>query len=1028
MKGDAPILLARGRRAEIVRVTDEHDRTRILKLVRGGRDRERVERAMTAEFELHRRLRARGLVGCLGLESDGETWALHFEDVGGLSLDLRPGRLTAEEVRQVATSLARTLADLHAEGVLHLAVDPSHVLVLPGSSARLIGFGQAMPYPRAIVWPERARTDTTFLAPELTGRIALPVDARTDLYALGASITWMIARASGPTDPALAAIAAHLVAPHPDDRPASAQAVLGLLADDDVAPRGARVASSPELGGVRLVLDEAPRALFAAEVAAVALTAATDAPALHVGDLARRRADLGLGDPDGAIARLGRAVDEPLLLALDGLDRFDDRLVRAIVRRVRAPFAAPLTVWIAASEADPAQLEVIRAAIAARGAVETRAPASEARPHVVARATDADVTALVLALYVADADVDRAHLAGPLDGEIADVVMRATRDGLVLPILDTTRVRLDDAGRALAASLGAGAHGAAAIALGEALEPDEQRAHRLARVASFSASAVATAGQKLHVAMLLVDAIETTALGEAHTASAALGVTLLSMLDGDQRRDAKTSVRRALAEAARAAIEARDDRPRETLLGALLAMAAEPLDVAEVHALRAIAAFRRDDEVTALVEARAASKVLGVEMPVSASHARAAVETTAIAPTLLASGGELYTALRTTDGRKNVLVHDLLHAALAHARRLPPALATLLATTTLRESLARGASPATVLALSHLAVVTLDRARPLARAAARAAFTLSRRFRDTHARARAVIALTLTEAELDIEARAERARRARDEAVLAGLVDAAVDAIIAIVRVRARAGESLHALEAELREGARALGTQDPSIAALLQTVENLLADDTRLPWIHRGPTFEEGSIVEALEHGDRTTAARAIAAQLVLAGLFERVETVERLRAALALLGEDERAARDVPGFALQTALTASTMDAPLLPRTGKLLAVLGEAALDVRRRGAARLAVAEWLERLGADELALGLHEALAREGPSRAPAMERAVFAERLARAYGRRGDVAQSEAALREAHALYRRAGVNAKARALEAQHPWLAKGE
>ena len=208
------------------------------------------------------------------------------------------------------------------------------------------------------------------------------------------------------------------------------------------------------------------------------------------------------------------------------------------------------------------------------------------------------------------------------------------------------------------------------------------------------------------------------------------------------------------------------------------------------------------------------------------------------------------------------------------------------------------------------------------------------------------------------------------------------------------------------------------------QTVENLTNDDDHAPWIHHGPTFEEGSIVEALEHGDRTTAARAIAAQLVLAGLFERVETVERLTSALALLGEDERAARDVPGFALQTSLAALTAPRPIVPTTGKLVSLLADAMLDVRKRGAARLGIAEWLDRLGLEETALDIREALVHENVETTATMERAVFAERLARAHGKRGDAARSADALREAHALYLEAGVRAKARALEAQHPFL----
>ncbi len=1028
MRGDAPILLARGRRADVVRVTDEHDRTRVLKLVRGGLDRARVEDAMTREFELLRCLRARGVVGCLGLESDGESWALHFEDTGATSLDLRPGRVSPDDAARIAIDLARTLVDLHAEDVLHLAIDPSHVLVVPGGQTRLVGFGDAVRFacvhrPRGWSAPQ-----TPFVAPELAGTISMPIDARTDLFALGATITWMLAGAhrAGEDADRLAEVARWLASPHPDDRPESAEQALACLLGER-APLEAR-APGPSLGHAAntLILVDASPGAFDAHVARLALSASARGEVLHRGLCADRRAEAGLADPDASLARLERATGAPTCLALDGIDATDDRLFAAIARRVRAPAAGPLMVLLARTEGDGEYVARLERTFANHTRVE-HARLAEDVPDLAP--ISAAATRILALLAAAQCDVEVTLLETLTAGDARAALREAARAGHARIVLGSDRARITASGLAYANARGDVVSRARdAHALFRVLEPHEPRAHRLARVAARAVAVLEHDPDRQHVAMLLVDAIETTTLGEAYTACAQFGVALLALLDGDERRAAKTSIRRALAEAARAAVSSDDSLLAERLLGAVAAIAKEPLDVGEVHTLRAIAAFERDDEVTALVEAHAAARALGFSFPMNVTPLRAAMETTALAPTLLLRDGDVYATLDTTEGLANVLVHDLLHAALESARRLPPALASSLAAATLRESLSRGGSPATVLALAHVAISVLDRAPALARSAAKAALALSRRFRDVEARARANIVYALALSDEPSSARLARIRHARDEAIREGLDVIAVDATIAAVRTLARSGEELEALGEELRDGARALGRMDPSIGALLQSIENLVRDDGHTPWIHRGPTFEEGNVVEALEHGDRTTAARAIASQLVLAGLFERVETAERLNAALRLLGEDERAARDVPGFVLHTTLASLTAATPIIPRTRTLVSLFGEAAFDARRRGTARLALAEWLDRLGADELALGMRETLVRDGRldgGRTGTLERAVFAERLARAYGRHGDAASAENALREAHALYAKSGAMAKVRALEAAHPWLA---
>lgn len=83
-------------------------------------------------------------------------------------------------VAALALQLARALATIHAEGLIHRDLSPANVLVDAHGHARLIDFGLVAPTGEA-----GAPAGTPlFLAPEAIAQA--PVDARADLYALGA--------------------------------------------------------------------------------------------------------------------------------------------------------------------------------------------------------------------------------------------------------------------------------------------------------------------------------------------------------------------------------------------------------------------------------------------------------------------------------------------------------------------------------------------------------------------------------------------------------------------------------------------------------------------------------------------------------------------------------------------------------------------------------------------------------------------------------------------------------------------------
>ncbi len=216
-----------------------------------------------------------------------------------------PGRCAATwaAIAPVVERLLEALAAVHAAGVVHRDLKPANVLVTPDGRPTIIDFGIA----RSVGHGARLTTRDAilgtprYLAPEALFDAA--VDGRADLYALGVMI-WEALRGAGPypdeapitaklvaaprladapppgMDPEAAAWVDALLAPNPDDRPASSSEALGRLRHGQPgaslpwvgragvlhevlralqAGRGVRIAAAPGMGLSRLLREVAAR-------------------------------------------------------------------------------------------------------------------------------------------------------------------------------------------------------------------------------------------------------------------------------------------------------------------------------------------------------------------------------------------------------------------------------------------------------------------------------------------------------------------------------------------------------------------------------------------------------------------------------------------------------------------------------------------------------------------------------------------------------------------------------------------------
>ncbi len=169
----------------------------VLKRLTAERSEPSERARLRREYELLRRLDLPGVVQVRSLEEDAGELRLVLTDIGGESLDVRLARgpLPLAEFLDLALQLAAIVDRVHRCGVLHKDIKPRNILVTPGGRVQLIDFGIATEAPRelAVAAPPQVLEGTpAYIAPEQTGRMNRPVDARSDLYSLGATFYEML--------------------------------------------------------------------------------------------------------------------------------------------------------------------------------------------------------------------------------------------------------------------------------------------------------------------------------------------------------------------------------------------------------------------------------------------------------------------------------------------------------------------------------------------------------------------------------------------------------------------------------------------------------------------------------------------------------------------------------------------------------------------------------------------------------------------------------------------------------------------
>ncbi|MBP0018013.1 MAG: AAA family ATPase [Cyanobacteria bacterium SBLK] len=144
------------------------------------------------EYSLTHQLDAPGIIKAYRLEEWQRSYAIALEDFGGISLqqwlqEREP--LSLKEFLAIAIAIAESLAQIHAQNIIHKDINPANLIVNPQTQElKIIDFGISTQLNRenpTLKNPNVLEGTLAYISPEQTGRMNRGLDYRTDFYSLG---------------------------------------------------------------------------------------------------------------------------------------------------------------------------------------------------------------------------------------------------------------------------------------------------------------------------------------------------------------------------------------------------------------------------------------------------------------------------------------------------------------------------------------------------------------------------------------------------------------------------------------------------------------------------------------------------------------------------------------------------------------------------------------------------------------------------------------------------------------------------
>ena len=183
-----------GVRSLVFRSERRSDRRLVVIKIRNTEDPTPSDLArVRREIAIGRRISGPFAIQYLALERCGAGLAIVMDDFGGVALSslLPTGGFPLARFLDLAVALADRVAQIHKASVIHGEIKPANILVVPADgTVRICDFEFAIDVDNPLDRIDEGSFEGTlaYISPEQTGRVNHPVDYRSDLYAVGATL------------------------------------------------------------------------------------------------------------------------------------------------------------------------------------------------------------------------------------------------------------------------------------------------------------------------------------------------------------------------------------------------------------------------------------------------------------------------------------------------------------------------------------------------------------------------------------------------------------------------------------------------------------------------------------------------------------------------------------------------------------------------------------------------------------------------------------------------------------------------
>jgi tetratricopeptide (TPR) repeat protein len=224
--------IGRGSMGVVYAALDEQDPKKslvALKVLVGSASMEKAVRRFHREAETLQKIRHPNIVPIhrIGEERGTHYYAMRLVEGETVAARLRRGPIEPRRAAKIAAEAARALEHAHGLTIVHRDVKPANLILDDGGSTLLTDFGLATHERAATITESGTLVGTPmYMSPEQVSGVRDEVDARTDVYSLGATL-WEMLAGSPPFDSA------------------SVQSILRQIMDDDPTPPSRRNRNVP---------------------------------------------------------------------------------------------------------------------------------------------------------------------------------------------------------------------------------------------------------------------------------------------------------------------------------------------------------------------------------------------------------------------------------------------------------------------------------------------------------------------------------------------------------------------------------------------------------------------------------------------------------------------------------------------------------------------------------------------------------------------------------------------------------------